>query len=377
MEKSNIIPLLRNHQQSAAFLLLCAALMTAPAVFAQDFWKPGKYSVGFYKPWNTPLPHSWKVDVTYPKGNSGSFPLIFMFNGMECQASWYKDIVDHVASWGYVIVQYTTGFFYPLGEGEREEVEYLTPLLRWLEKEASVNGNVWWHKLAGKIDFSRKAVMGHSRGGKLASLHYANSTNNFTTAVLFDPVDCSLVAQGDKHPSAIAALAGVNAACDVIHPAPHGTSTLSAAIIGAGITGGVCNPLENNAHAFFRTLSTESLYIKVKEAGHMTFAQPPKPASQTSCSPYTIYNRMCGSCRCSKITSQEVISEARTMAVAWLESKLRPSQDTTAHLARYKEHLMTLTVKGVETVHWPFEGVSAGSLLGADVEVSAGAAAVV
>ncbi|GIL58980.1 hypothetical protein Vafri_13981 [Volvox africanus] len=368
MEKSNIIPLLRNHQQSAAFLLLCAALMTAPAVFAQDFWKPGKYSVGFYKPWNTPLPHSWKVDVTYPKGNSGSFPLIFMFNGMECQASWYKDIVDHVASWGYVIVQYTTGVSYPFMFGERKEVEYLTPLLRWLEKDAPVQEP----KLAGKIDFSRKAVMGHSRGGKLASLHYANSTNNFTTAVLFDPVDCSREAQGDTHPSAIAALAGVNAACDVIHPAPHGTSTLSAAIIGAGITSGGCNPVENNADAFFGTLSTESLYIKVKEAGHMTFAQPP-----TWSWFYSIYNNMCGSCSCSNITSQEVISEARTMAVAWLESKLRPSQDTTAHLARYKEHLMTLTVKGVETVHWPFEGVSAGSLLGADVEVSAGAAAVV
>ncbi|GLI62369.1 hypothetical protein VaNZ11_004988 [Volvox africanus] len=359
-------PLRRSHLHSAAFLLLCAAL-TAPAVFAQDFWLNGQYSVVTYKPSRPSSPYGWKVDVTYPTGNSGSFPLIFMFNGMECQASWYKDIVDHVASWGYVIVQYTTGPSYPFMFGERKEVQYLTPLLQWLEKDAPVQEP----ELAGKIDFSRKAVMGHSRGGKLASLHYANSTNNFTTAVLFDPVDCSFFAQRDMHPSAIAALAGVDAACDLNNPAPHGPSSLSAAIIGAGKTGG-CNPEGNNADAFFETLSSQSLYIKVKEAGHMTFARP----ADWSLFYWILDQVTCGTCSCSNITSEEVIYEARTMAVAWLESKFWPSQKTTARLARYKERLDNLTSKGVDTIRWPFGGVSASNPLGAGVEVPADAAAV-
>ncbi|GIL91219.1 hypothetical protein Vretimale_18879 [Volvox reticuliferus] len=356
MKTSNMFSLCRSHLQSAAFLLLCTAL-AAPAVFAQDFWEPGKHAVEVLNSCTTPLPNNWPVNVTYPRGESGPFPLIAMFNGMECQASWYTDIINHVASWGYVIVQYTTDFGFPLnpfGGGEREEVQYLAPLLRWLEKEP---------KLAGKIDFANKAVMGHSRGGKLAALHYANRTNNFKTAVLIDPVDCSSFAMGPSHPSAIAALAGKPANCGILPLPPYGHGNLPAAIIGAGIVW-MCNPGGSNAEAFNKAVSVQSLYVTVKGAGHMTFTKPPEESSF-----WSIINRSCWG---GTIASEVAISEARTMAVAWLESKFRPSQETTNRLARYKQHLSDLTGEGVLTFNWPEGGALPGSSL---PEAPAGAAA--
>lgn len=39
-------------------------------------------------------------------GEAG-FPLVLMFNGFQCRAPWYRATVEHVSSWGYVVLQYT------------------------------------------------------------------------------------------------------------------------------------------------------------------------------------------------------------------------------------------------------------------------------
>ncbi len=47
----------------------------------------------------------------------------FPSNGRpQCGATWYNDTVRHVASWGYVLVQYTVNFTTFLSTGDRSEV---------------------------------------------------------------------------------------------------------------------------------------------------------------------------------------------------------------------------------------------------------------
>ncbi len=49
------------------------------------------------------------------------------------------------------------------------QLTYLQPLLDWLRTQGSAPAS----PLYGKPDVARLATMGHSRGGKLAALHYA------------------------------------------------------------------------------------------------------------------------------------------------------------------------------------------------------------
>lgn len=46
------------------------------------------------------------------------------------------------------------------------QMKYFEPLLDWLKRQDP--------ELTNLINFDRMAVMGHSRGGKLAALHYAS-----------------------------------------------------------------------------------------------------------------------------------------------------------------------------------------------------------
>ncbi|EFJ44147.1 hypothetical protein VOLCADRAFT_95617 [Volvox carteri f. nagariensis] len=211
---------------------------------------------------------------------------------VPCKASWYADIVSHVASWGYVVLQYDGDWNASLALGERGEVAYLDPLLEWLEDKApSVAGCA---DLKGAVNFTRSAVMGHSRGGKMAALLYAIEPTNLTnivTAVLLDPVDCAGL-EGSRYPSAIAKLVGLGQqnnnfiSCGDTIP-QHGRSNLSAAIIGAGYHVGRCNPQGSNYQSFFDAFSTNSLNILLKEAGHMQFAQSDDPN-------YVEFAKICG-----------------------------------------------------------------------------------
>ncbi|EFJ44196.1 hypothetical protein VOLCADRAFT_106523 [Volvox carteri f. nagariensis] len=366
-------------------LLLCSA-MVLPA-FAQDFSKNGNHTTKKYSTSATPLPYNWTVDITYPTDDKGGpFPLIFMFNGMEaslcifldssrlgsiarlfnrhgtcCQAAWYTKTVEHVASWGYVIVQYTTGIAYPLQNGEKDEVKVLAPLLEWLKSDCPIKN---------KIDFSRKAVMGHSRGGKLASLHYA-TRSDVATAVLIDPVDCSPQALGPTHPSAIAKLVGLDIDCSRKPIPSHGRSDKSAAVIGSGYRrDGIaswllpsCTPDDNNATAFSATLSDKSWYISMVQAGHMQFAE------SNGLDAYAALNLACGPLAF-KISNADVISEARTMAVAWFESVFRPGQSTKSGLQAYMQHLQTQSRKGVLTYRVPGAPPAAPETTAAEAVVS-------
>lgn len=92
-----------------------------------------------------------------------------------------------------------------------EQLSFFPHLLRWVH-----NMSLPGESFAGMIDSSSIAVMGHSRGAKLAALHYVAGKGSLTAqmgsdssstvaahiklAILVDPVD-------SLNPSAISALA--------------------------------------------------------------------------------------------------------------------------------------------------------------------------
>ena len=52
------------------------------------------------------------------------------------------------------------------------QVTYLDPLLAWLTHQTKADSG---SPLEGRVDMALMAVMGHSHGGKLASLHYSGA----------------------------------------------------------------------------------------------------------------------------------------------------------------------------------------------------------
>ena len=51
------------------------------------------------------------------------------------------------------------------------QLTFLAPLLEWLEEQNATTGGF----AGGMLDLDRLAVAGHSRGGKLATLHFASA----------------------------------------------------------------------------------------------------------------------------------------------------------------------------------------------------------
>ncbi|GFR42009.1 hypothetical protein Agub_g2795 [Astrephomene gubernaculifera] len=173
---------------------------------------------------------------------------------MQARAAWYGSIVRQVASWGYVVLQYTSLGVFPV-VSDRIELEYLPPLLQWLSAQSAGNADsaadrLPANPLLGLADTSRLATMGHSRGGKLAALHYAGNILNISTAVLLDPIDnTDRAPEGPDYPSACKALAAANR---------------TAAVVGAGISGR-CNPLESNFRHFTSSLAPGSWQLVVRQ----------------------------------------------------------------------------------------------------------------
>lgn len=313
-----------------AFVITMAALATIQApvskVEAQDFSMSGPYTVGSLSqrvtitPTGETEPVALDVIVTYPTDGpcAGAYPTVAMFNGFQAKAPWYTGVARRTASWGYVILQYTLPGMLPIVV-DRTELTYLQPLLDWLRTQGSAPAS----PLYGKADVARLATMGHSRGGKLAALHYAGRPD-VATAVLLDPIDGS-----DMTPHSVDYPSAVDALCD---------QNKTAAIIGAGITGR-CNPTAYNYPHFWGVLGSSSWQVVVQQAGHMQFATTGNPVTDWALSAL---------CKRGAIATSDVISIASTVATAWLEATFRGPQSATG-LNAFRTWLDTQAARKVIT----------------------------
>ncbi|GMH36356.1 hypothetical protein BSKO_04224 [Bryopsis sp. KO-2023] len=285
------------------------AMVGMLSVAAEDFTEYGPY-VGTTKIYGHTMPSStgcsgWdcniKVTVTKPDGHAAEedlfereapFPVIFMFNAFQSYASYYRHYVEHLVSFGYVIVQYDTKKLCILTD--KTEAAYFPHLLEWVKGLNEESGGF----LSGLVDFDRVGVAGHSRGGKLAALHTARM-DIVKAAYLIDPVDNDghFAKESEDYPSAAKALVGRNKRIGVV---------------GSGITGR-CNPDGANYKEFWGALGHGSWLTVIQSAGHCQYISAP-PLFEWAMG--VLCGHGGGSC-------EEVITVTRPGMAAWFEKSFR------------------------------------------------------
>jgi len=103
-----------------------------------------------------------------PAKKTTHWPAVLHLSGFQCVASQYQPLAARLATHGYACVQYTLPRLWPAGTRivpDEAELAALGPVWAWAAARAARAGL--------QLDAGRVAVAGHSRGGKLAALHYA------------------------------------------------------------------------------------------------------------------------------------------------------------------------------------------------------------
>jgi hypothetical protein len=223
--------------------------------------------------------------------------VLFFFSGFQSRASWYAHIVDHISSWGVLVVQYdilNPIFSMPT---VRQELEAFPLVVQWVAHQSTSDPT---SRLYGQADAARMAAAGHSRGGKLAALLFASEPSSsqlvpvgllllytaahgilkdrpparrrphhpsaflfpavdgttFKAAYLLDPVDAtSFAPESPDFPSAAKALAA---------------SGKQVGVTGAGLTGS-CNPAEGNYQVVYAAAATGSWKAILPNVSHSQF----------------------------------------------------------------------------------------------------------
>ncbi|XP_059274541.1 chlorophyllase-1-like [Lycium ferocissimum] len=194
----------------------------------------------------------------------GSYPILLFFHGFALKPIWYKSLLQHISSHGYIIV---APEFSPLSS-QSQEVKNAGKVADWLTY------NNLESVLPDKVlpDLLKVAVSGHSRGGKIAfalALGYGGSSSSSSTTPLkflallgIDPV------------------AGFSPSClcppNILQYVPYDfDQSIPVAVIGAGLSNqrayGVLPPGAPNGvnHAeFFNESKPPCYYFLAKDYGH-------------------------------------------------------------------------------------------------------------
>ncbi|KAK9865848.1 hypothetical protein WJX84_006247 [Apatococcus fuscideae] len=239
-----------------------------------------------------------KLTITAPSepcsSLSGPYPVVVFLNGFQMRASFYKSYALRLASWGFAVLQYDIPLLTTLPD--TPELEYLDQILDWAQQQSLAGGS----DLHGLLDLSRVGCVGHSRGGKLAALHFAGNPR-VTAAYLVDPVDnvARVSPEGPLYPNAAKALRECGK---------------SIGIAGASILGS-CNPEGSNWKEFYAAVADQSWLTVVQGAAHGTFLDAGFALN-------FVFDRLCHRGSQSR---QDVIERSMPGMLAWLDTHLRSS----------------------------------------------------
>eukprot|EP00878_Enallax_costatus_P011258 GHUV01011755.1.p1 GENE.GHUV01011755.1~~GHUV01011755.1.p1 ORF type:complete len:216 (+),score=32.20 GHUV01011755.1:47-694(+) len=117
----------------------------------------------------------------------GPFPVCVLLNGFQARAGYYTPLARRLASWGIVVLQYNAPALTIIPDSA--ELPFLGPVVQWLKDAVAQDTQP---ALQGRADLDQLIIAGHSRGGKLAALHYSTGKVagiNIRSAFLIDPVD--------------------------------------------------------------------------------------------------------------------------------------------------------------------------------------------
>mmetsp|Transcript_17881 Transcript_17881/g.53831 ORF Transcript_17881/g.53831 Transcript_17881/m.53831 type:complete len:582 (-) Transcript_17881:1836-3581(-) len=245
------------------------------------------------------------------------YPVVVLIDGFQCRSGWYSDWALRLASWGYAVVQYDDPLLRIVPDAV--ELQFFPVLLEWLGRHSAASAGF----LAGQLDLDHLATAGHSRGGKLAALHFASRPEQVKALFMIDPVDSG---PSVGYPSAAAALR---------------QQKRKYGLVGAGRINN-CNPEGQNYKQFFGVAPDDSWQATVPAAGHVSFLQAGRPIDWA-------LRKLCPGCM-----PQAALPLAMPIMVAWLEQELRPSpsqEESEVEFQRWLTQqeaadLLTFTIKG-------------------------------
>lgn len=237
----------------------------------------------------------------------GPFPVCVLLNGFQARASYYAPLARRLASWGVVVLQYNAPALTIIPDAS--ELPFLGVAVEWLKK--AVHSESAQPALQGRADLDKLVLAGHSRGGKLAALHYSSGEVcglPIRTAFLIDPVDnTSFTPESADYPSASKALRAAGK--------PFGLAA-------AGIVGS-SNPEGSNYKVFEAAAPAGSWTFVLKHAGHTTFMKPPTGVETW------LLDRVFGG---GKMSRDLAISQTAAAMLAWFQSQLSaPSSSSSSN----------------------------------------------
>jgi predicted dienelactone hydrolase len=97
--------------------------------------------------------------IYYPTNAPGARPIVVISHGNGHQYTWYDYLGTHLASWGYVVMSHQNDTVPGIETATTTTLEHTES---FIAQHAGISGGV----LAGKVDVTRIAWIGHSRGGE-------------------------------------------------------------------------------------------------------------------------------------------------------------------------------------------------------------------
>jgi len=174
---------------------------------------------------------------------AGTFPLVISSPGFQLPRAQYRTMCEHLASWGFVVVSQD----YARNGNHRELAEDMSDVIDW----ALASGGM----LAGRVDATKIATVGHSLGGKV-SIYAAILDARIAAVVGWDPVDAKPPIDNGSPSVAPELMSGL---------------TVPLAVIGETLDSGggfmPCAPAADNYTQYFEAACSAADVLEVTVAG--------------------------------------------------------------------------------------------------------------
>lgn len=210
---------------------------------------------------STTAPPPKPLLLAFPS-QSGEYPVLLLFHGFEIVNSSYTQLLQHIASHGYITV--APQMYILTGANAEQEIDDAEAIFNWLPDGLS-------YYLPDEVlpDMENVAIAGHSRGGKVAfgsalRLAAQNTKIRLSALVGIDPVDGTGRGHQTKPP--------------ILTYEPHSFDLhCPTLVIGSGLGPKwdllipPCAPEGVSHREFFSECSSPSYHFVASEFGHMDF----------------------------------------------------------------------------------------------------------